>query len=757
MSEQISQKPAQVSSLNSRLRSWHERLQSALSLKLVTPSDIGLAALSPLKSSKRATTRLQNSEADFCWHLLLNLLMWRGCELSLNPIVSRTLVEIQSFADLQSLWCEIATLPFAAMLNLETIAACHEGIFIEIVREIGKISVQDLTAEFLANLPPQFSSHSGRNLRKRTGAFYTPTELAVAIVAETLSTLDLEQVRVLDPACGGGIFLLSALDFIAVATKQPARKVLPQLYGLDLNPVARDLCLVSLLRKCSQSAESLLAVNTFRELARHIQVGNALIGNCRTAFPDVPLAAIDAELLQNEALAALPIFNAPGDGLELQKLSPFHWQTRFPEVLQDGGFDAVIGNPPYVGFNDYSGLEKAYFAHAYPEIYNLKADLLYYFIYRGTELLKAGGKLGFIVSRFWREATFAARLRQWLSSAVLLEMLCDLKEDNLFDDVTIDTCLLFLRKRPPLPDYKFQFYGSFQEFQNRSSATILPQRDLGKAPWTWLQRPLPFVDLLQKIEAQSMRLGQVASCRTGVQTGYDRAFFVNTADRAAQQIEPEILRPALKNSDIFFQNNAAQAGFNWASQLQLLYPPNNLTTEQCQAIYPGFFAYLQQFQNQLEKRQRYDKAFDFWQLQWPREPELFVTKPKLITPYKAPRNTFAVDNLGFFFSTDIISIIFTAKSPLAAELEICAANILCSRLSTFQFRSYCKQMSGGQYDYYANPVKQLLLPASVFAANPPSILTALASPQLSAAERDELVFQIYDLSGPEIDLVIGAV
>lgn len=745
-------KSSQSSDLSKNLKLWHKDLQAALSLKKIVASDIGLAALSPLKNSKRGTTRLQETEADFCWQLLLNLLLWRGCELSLQSLVSLTLAQVGSFSDLKNLWRELATQPLTALVDLEAIATRHEKVLVEIVQAVGQITAEKLTAEFLADLSPQFSSLNGRSLRKRTGAFYTPPLIAATIVAKTLGTLDLEQATILDPACGGGIFLLAALDFVTTITKKSATQILNQLYGLDINPMARDLCLVSLLLKASEIDQALLSKTVFWEVARHIQAGNALIGNARFDFSH--LKDEDADILQNEALAALPIFNAPSDGLELRKQSPFHWQTRFPEVFKNGGFDAIVGNPPYVGFNDYSGLEKAYFAYAYPEVYNLKADLLYYFIYRSVDLLKAGGRLGFIVSRFWREAAFAARLRQWLSAKVTLEGLCDLKEDNLFDDVTIDTCLLFLCKCPPPPDHLFQFFATFQEFQNSTEPSVLPQRDLNKAPWAWLKRSVLIADLLEKIEAQSVRLGAVAACRTGVQTGYDRAFFVDIRDELAATIEPEILRPALKNSDIAFPSeNAACAAFNWNNHLHLIYPPTNLNSEQCREQFPKLFAYLQRYQSQLKKRLRYDKAFEFWQLQWPREPELFNTKPKLITPYKAPRNTFAVDNLGFFFSTDIISIIFTAKSALAENLEVVAANFLCSRLSTFQFRSYCKQMSGGQYDYYANPVKQLLLPASIFAEKPASNLADLAAPDLTAKEREEIACHLYDLTTAEIDLV----
>ena len=99
----------------------------------------------------------------------------------------------------------------------------------------------------------------------------------------------------------------------------------------------------------------------------------------------------------------------------------FHWELEFPEVFFDAsgqllpgaGFDAVVGNPPYVRQEELSPL-KPYFAQAYPEVYYGTADLFVYFFGQGLQLLGAGGRLAYISSNSWLRANYATPLRAYL-------------------------------------------------------------------------------------------------------------------------------------------------------------------------------------------------------------------------------------------------------------------------------------------------------------------------------------------------------
>ena len=603
----------------------------------------------------------------------------------------------------------------------------------------------------------------GHQDRKRSGSYYTSPVLAHYITGTTL-TPELAGRPVLDPACGGGIFLLAALERLRELEPDlnPENLVIERLYGLDLNPLAVFQARLVVLKRLVEINNNALNPTLIIALAAQIRPGNALVGALRTTItPPVARQALfeiirsgncsealgkynELEAIQDRKrqvlqaeIATLPIFNGPADGGKLASLYPFGWESEFPEVFaRQEGFGAVLGNPPYVGFNDYSGIEKAYFARTYPEVYNLKSDLLYYFIQRGVELLAPGGRLGFVTSRFWKEAAFAASLRRWLLAETSLLGLEDLGGEQHFAEAEVDVCLLFATRTlaPSGHSFVFKYEGQAETFLQSGLS--------GQIPWTWL-RQLPAERLLlAEIAEKSCSLGDIALCRTGLQTGLDRVFFVDAA--TARNLEPAALKRAIKNGDI------GPGQLHWRDQW-LIYPPPDFNLLK----YPAVLAYLEGFRPELERRRRYTKFFPFYELQWPREAGLFEAAAKLVTPYKAPRNTFAVDRQAFYFSTDVVSIVF----PVAWQLEELAANFLNSRLSTFQFRSYGKPMGGNQWDYYANPVKKMAFPKaalpSISGLNTNPILAQLAQPGLSQSDIDELVCELYELTPAQRETLNG--
>ena len=636
----------------------------------------------------------------------------------------------------------------------------ESGLFATINQEIVALERADLTGWTLAGLQ-LWAASANPALQKRSGSYYTSPELARYIVAQTLLA-DEPVTTVLDPACGGGAFLLATLERLhELAPNLPlSQLVVRRLYGVELNPLAVWLTRLAILARLSELADGPVAGWVYEALMIQVRVGNALVGPVGSPYTERLLEerlALFAAIERNDLSAArlwrtaweqtlfpvqqeitrsiadLPIFNEPGDGPELARRSPFGWGSQFPEVAAAGGFGAVVGNPPYVGFNDYSGPEKAYFAQVFGPVYNLKSDLLYYFIMRGIELLGAGGRLGYVTSRFWKEAVFAAPLRRYLTAQTVLTAIEDLGDRQFFQAAQVDVCLLFAQKQPPPPDHRFPFrYAGREEWVAQAQLTA-------GAPWAWLRR-LPTERLvLEKIAAQSVPLGKLARCRTGVQTGLDEVFFLTTAQVTALGLEATVLKRAIKNRDI------GPGRADWMG-LWMIYPSVELDLED----WPNLKQWLESHRARLDLRRRYDTAFPFWQLQWPREPGLFEVPCKLVTPYKARRNTFALDRAQLYFSTDVISVVFE-PGWVGEQL---AANFLNSSLSTFQFRSFGKPMGGGQWDYYANPVKRLAFPALGKLTPPPTRLneTGLTQPEL-----DDLVFEWYGLNRAEQDLIISGV
>jgi hypothetical protein len=552
---------------------------------------------------------------------------------------------------------------------------------------------------------------------------YTPPYIAEYLVDQTLGQYlanktvgQIQTLRCLEPACGDGVFLTAMFDrlakfyqaeqqrikialktktdlplekhqelesTLALTEKFPVRIINQHLYGIDLNSQAVTEAKNQLLAKALSSKT---ANFNFAEITPNIVHGNFLLES--TKIPAVN-------------------FNQPEKDIAfLKTLYPLDWSQAFPHVAGEGGFDIVLGNPPYLGFNDYSGAEKAYFQRWYASVYNLKNDLLYYFFYRPAEMVKPGAKLGYIVSRFWKEAAFAGSLRAWLAKHTTLEQLIDLGKLQAFENASIDTCLVALSFNPPLPEHQFSYHyfgNPHTDFAGDSdiikpglklneSWQKLSQQKLGSSAWKF--HHTTYGDIVSKLRDMSIALGEICDCKTGVQTGNDRVFLPDNP-QVLEGIEPEVLKPAIKNSHI---SRYALT----PSVLRLIYTDKKLHAEN----YPKLLGYLKPHRAELEKRNRYSKTgtFPYYQLQWAREAEIFEAQEKLICPYKAPYNIFALDTGKHFFSTDVIAVVPKPDCPYSPLALLAMLN---SKAATFYFRSYGKPMGGGQYDYYANPVKKL--------------------------------------------------
>ena len=142
------------------------------------------------------------------------------------------------------------------------------------------------------------------------------------------------------------------------------------------------------------------------------------------------------------------------DGLSLLRdpdedltINAFDWTQTFPEVFASGGFDAVIGNPPYLNVDDTWGSRDprlAYLKRAYAQVYNDKTDLLFYFLAKAVEISRH--EVAFIVSRAFLEAFKADELRSYLAEqATILEIL-DFQNAYLFDRVGITTSIVRLSR-----------------------------------------------------------------------------------------------------------------------------------------------------------------------------------------------------------------------------------------------------------------------------------------------------------------------
>jgi len=306
--------------------------------------------------------------------------------------------------------------------------------------------------------------------------YYTPTYIVDYIVKNTVGKLlegkkpgprgSVSNLRILDPACGSGSFLIGAYQFLLdwhrdqyvndgpekwakgktprlyqshkgewrLTTDERKRILLNNIYGVDIDHQAVEVTKLSLLLKVleGEDEQSIGRQLTFfqervlPDLSNNIKCGNSLIG------PDFH---------ENQQMSLL-------DEEEMYRVNAFDWEAEFSKIMQAGGFDAVIGNPPYViiGKDIFSPLEESYLNRY--EIAQYKTDLFQLFLQRGLDLLKTGGLFGYIVPNPWLTIKYAEKLRQYIlrkskiSEVVVFDHL-------VFQKANVYTALIFLEKGNP--------------------------------------------------------------------------------------------------------------------------------------------------------------------------------------------------------------------------------------------------------------------------------------------------------------------
>ncbi|MCK9442105.1 MAG: Eco57I restriction-modification methylase domain-containing protein, partial [Methanothrix sp.] len=294
-------------------------------------------------------------------------------------------------------------------------------------------------------------------VKKAGGVKYTPAYIVEYIVQNTISPLlegktlqEAAALRVLDPACGSGSFLIVAYQHLLdwhkewyiqnlvpliesgrmsevkrllpvapapgrkgrsrepelpvylgkgdewkLTTAERKRILLNNIFGVDIDRQAVEVTKLSLLLKVLEGENEetiskqlkLFAERALPDLSRNIKCGNSLVG---------------WDILADN----------PGMGPEeIERINPFDWDKEFPEVFLKGGFDVVIGNPPYVR-QEGLGEFKAYFQKHY-QVYQGTADLYTYFVERGVSLLREAGIFSYIVANKWMRANYGQPMRKW--------------------------------------------------------------------------------------------------------------------------------------------------------------------------------------------------------------------------------------------------------------------------------------------------------------------------------------------------------
>ncbi len=643
-------------------------------------------------------------------------------------------------------------------------------------------------------------------VRKAGGVYYTPAYIVEYIVKHTVGlqvegrspaqlagSKEKQPFRVLDMACGSGSFLLGAyrclldycLDWYAEHKPENSKKAVykdprdghwrltieerkriltTHIFGVDIDPQAVEVTKLSLLLKVleGETDQSLslgqlaFGDRALPNLAENIKCGNSLIG------PDYFTGKM------------FP------DSEEMKRVNPFDWKQGFPDVMKAGGFDCIIGNPPYLNVDDTWGrgdprLEAL--KTLFPHIYNDKTDILFYFLAKSVEVCK--GSAGFIVSRAFLEAYKADKLRAYLASRTAINQIIDFRNFYVFSGVGITTCIVTFDANAPakaIQVYKLRLSDLLpvrladQLANPRVFEKVSIRHDaLGASPWVLASAGI--MKLNAKIDAAGKSLDTILIIGQGMQTGRNDVFGERTRQEITKwRVKPDMFYKRASNSDVqrYFIRDRGE---------YIVYPQSAAAFNQLPA---GLQKYLSNHAPELKSRAAYKRGdCEWWKFTWPLHEEHYDRK-RIICPYLAPSNRFALDSQKEFLSLTDTTVLFENRQ---AEDMFYLLGLLNSRLLTFRFRTIGKLKSGGIYEYFWNSVSRLpirridfseptdkathdrmvILVDSMQALNKQLAAAKSVSQnsilrrQTEATDRqiDQLVYQLYGLTDEEVALIEG--
>ena len=389
---------------------------------------------------------------------------------------------------------------------------------------------------------------------------------------------ELVSIRLLDPACGSGAFLIEAFDQMHTSYEGSNdrlaelrghrslfdldKRILENnLYGVDLNEEAIEICRLSLWIKTAERGKALTSLDDT------IRVGNSIIAD--------------------------PAVDPKG----------FNWEAAFPEVSKAGGFDVVVANPPYVRQELLSPIKP--YLQAHYQAYHGAADLYVYFYELGVQLLKPGGLLSFIVTNKWMKSSYGEPLRRFFVENAWMESVVDFGHaKQIFEQADVFPSIIVARRpnEEPKPETarlctipREQLRIDDLSRQIEEEGAELPLSQLGAD--TWQLEPKEVVRLLEKIRTTGVPMREFLGLKPyrGVVTGCNDAFLIDTATRdrivAADPKSAEIIKPYLRGQDVSRWHS------EWAG-LWMVFTRRGVDLN----TYPGAARHLEQFRVQLEPK-----------------------------------------------------------------------------------------------------------------------------------------------------------
>ncbi|MEP3672216.1 MAG: DNA methyltransferase, partial [Hyphomicrobiales bacterium] len=640
---------------------------------------------------------------------------------------------------------------------------------------LGRIFEQSITElEILEAKADGLLSVNEESKRKRDGVYYTPEWVVEKIVHHTISPLleeiktnagwpseegkypdevaietyrsELRNIKIVDPACGSGAFLITTLRYLvtewnalrgfeeaaanaslerALASKKGVTKARRRLektkfarddaslindilkeniYGVDINPASVEIARLALWLHTARGDKPLSS------LEGTIRTGNSLIG------PDFYEGRMDLDKY---------------DADQRERINAFDWQAAFPEVFANGGFDGVVGNPPYVKLQNFKKVHadmatylktRADGSPAYESTQTGSFDLYLPFIEQGINLLSKRGRMGYICPSVWEMNEYGKGLRKFISNGRYLDRWINFRAFQVFEEATTYCALQFFSKRKNNV-IKIAMAGSGEvpddPWPDESCHLPSEQTVFGER---WLLLNGAERDLIDRLNKHRKSLDDPENTEgifVGIQTSADKIYHLtkvrdgrylcNPGNKAAPyevDIEDDLMHPLVSGEH-------AKRYRKPKTDIFLLFPYEALNEKmqlipepELQKRYPKAWHYLKTYETELRSREN-DKHNDDQWFRFGRSQNLDKQEfKKLIVAQTVPNLRVCFDVEGEFYINNVRVNAIAAKNQDQLWFLL---GVLNSKIVNFVFKRIAKVKDNNFYE--AN--KQFIAPLPI--------------------------------------------
>jgi len=501
---------------------------------------------------------------------------------------------------------------------------------------------------------------------KEKGTVYTPQPITSYMIKNTIKVeqiIENPYIKIVDPSCGTGNILICCFKYLRNLYKDNL-KLINEKNGLNID---------------------------IKNIDNHI-ITNNLYG---FDIDDIAIKILIIDLYELSQGGILSnIFNKD-----------------FLLYETEQKYDIFIGNPPYVG---KKAIDNEYAAHLkirYKEVYRDKGDLSYCFFKKALEDLLDGGKLTFITSRYFLESPSGKDLRKVLKKLCNIDKIIDFYGIRPFKNVGIDPLIMFITNNKSEDNdieiikpinvkdkSKKEFYNSvFLEKGKVFKDFLLNKNRLNDEGWILIDEKEQ--NIINKIEQKKFtHLDNICNSYQGVITGCDKAFVVSNEIALKENIEKDIVKPWIKSS--YIEKNVVLRQDSYIIYSDLICDEQE---------YPSAIAYIELQKEKLLKRRECQRGIRKWfELQWGRNQNIFENE-KIVFPFKASSNRFALDK-GSYFSADVYALILKEDVPFTYDFLLYLLN---SKIYEFYFKTFAKKLGEDAYEYYPNNLMKLCIPINM--------------------------------------------